>query len=269
MVKRIGSLRLLSPSLRQKISKRMPLALAGIGAAGVIGTGVTSAMAAVKAFKHLERENLVNGTKWEQFKAMWRYFMLPTGVSLATIASILSGALLSHKHEASILASYGLLKAGYEEYRKQAKALLGDKMEENLHKSVEYTVAEKPTDKPKTEELWFYLDFRCNADPTQDAPEGQLFNAEMVDVLNAFLELNRRFMMKGTAKVNDLLGLLGLVQTMDGEEYGWNALRSMNDQEFMWIDFDIELTTLEDGLECYNITFPFGNYPQKGYIEVF
>lgn len=267
MVKRIGSLRLLSPSLRQKISKRMPLALAGIGAAGVIGTGVTSAMAAVKAFKHLEREHLVNGSKWEQFKATWRYFMLPTGVSLATIASILSGALLSHKHEASILASYGLLKAGYDEYRKQAKALLGDKMEENLHKSVEYTVAEKPTDKPKTEECLFYLDLGIDRDPN-GGTVGQYFNAEMVEVIDAFYRLNYLMAQRGAVSVNTLLELLGLITTMDGEIYGWVASDKMyNAQGFCWVDFNLDLIETDDGLECYAISFEPGSMPIKNYLD--
>lgn len=215
---------------------------------------MTTAMAMYKAVKIVEKEYPDGCTKAEAIKLAWKYFLLPGGVTLATMASILSGALISNKRQASILAAYAVLKKSYDEYRAYAKRLVGDNMDENIAKAVEYSSAEHATD-PDDDTLLFY-----------DAFSERYFNAKMVEVIDAMYHFNRNFQLRGYASLNECYEFLDLPTMADGEKFGWSIAAGFERYGYQWVDFDLELTTMDDGLECYILTFPFG--PSMDYLDI-
>lgn len=240
----------------------LPTILAILGGGGVIVTTVLAVKATPPALEkiHEDSKQAHDGdpeayTPAEAVKSAWKFYIPAGTAGIATIASIMTGTVISNRRQASLLGAYTVLKRSYAEYKKYTKEILGENMEKNISKAVEYTTAETPKDTNKAEELLFYEEI-----------SGRYFNATMVEVLDALYHFNRNFVLRGYSKLNKLYEFLSLEQTLTGEEIGWSMGAGFERYGYQWIDFDLTLTKTDDGLECYDISFPFG--PTNDYLDV-
>lgn len=81
---------------------------------------------------------------------------------------------------------------------------------------------------------------------------GDYIERRMIEVLDAEYQLNRKLVSEGYASLNDFFGFLG-VETTFPENYGWSQEIICDFFQPPWIDFEHQLTILEDGMECYII----------------
>ena len=65
--------------------------------------------------------------------------------------------------------------------------------------------------------------------------------------------LNRNYILRGYAYLNEFYVFLGIEETDYGSVLGW----APNDDGMYWIDFNHSKTVLDDGLEVYIIEMPF------------
>ena len=72
--------------------------------------------------------------------------------------------------------------------------------------------------------------------------------------------------MDGEASLNDFFELLGLNEMKIGDALGWSQECICDFYNPAWIDFEHELVTMEDGMECYIINIlvsPMIDYNQN------
>ena len=75
----------------------------------------------------------------------------------------------------------------------------------------------------------------------------------MVILLQILLTVNRNFVMRGYASLNEFYEFLGLPQTDYGESVGWSI-----DDGYCWIDFEHRLISRDDGgTDIYSIDIVF------------
>lgn len=225
-------------------------------ALSIVGTGATAVLAAVgtpkalAAVKKDERENGIPGryTKWDAIKAGWKSYIPAIATGLATIGCITGIGVVSAKAQRSIAASYALLDQTYRQYRSKVKEYLGKDVDKEIQKEqMEEIAREEKPEKPSGETLLFYDEYSMT-----------YFNRTMLEVMDAEYELNRYFVGTGEASLNQFYELLDLPQTELGDQLCWNDYYGEALYGYKWIDFEHELVTMADGLECYIIHMTFG-----------
>lgn len=245
------------------LKKQSPLILSIIGAAGVVATTVMAVNATPKALATLkyeykqEPERDAPMSNLDVVRATWKCYIPAIAVGTATIACIFGANALNKQQQATLMGAYMFLDRSYKEYKHKVAELYEDgdrKVREEIAKD-KYTPSnrlpgeELPYD---SETLLFY-----------EEHYGRFFERKMIEVLDAEYQLNRKFVTEGEANLNDFFELLGLPTTKEGEELGWSLEAGAAFYSYSWIDFEHELTKMEDGMECYIINTPVA--PTLGY----
>lgn len=234
--------------------------------AGVIASTVLAAKATPKAldaakdayFRKPEDEGEL--TKFETFKAMAPAYIPTVIIAIGTISCIIEANALNQRQRKALASAYGMLSASYNEYRRKAKEIFGEDADDKIKTAVikdhyiSYTsgfqTCGKELDyKPSGEELLFYEEFR-----------NEYFQLTMEEVIEAEYHLNRNFALKGYVSLNEFYDFLGLEHTIEGEVLGWSM-----DMEYIWIDFNHQKVTMDDGLEVYIVQYPID--PDTLYLE--
>ena len=249
------------------------LILTGLGVIGVIGTGVSAALATPKALSHLNKfedeeyerqmdEHEENGGEFEEggcafepvnfeFKLpIWQKalviapYYIPTALIVgATCTCIISSYVNSVKTQKSLIAAYTLVDGAYKAYRDKNVELYGEENDRQIRKSLAYGQFEDIL--VFDGEALFY-----------DEYSGRYFKSTIEDVKDAEYKLNRNFTLRGYCELNELYEMLGIEPTDYGHTIGWSASSGF-DYGYAWIDFNHQLEETEDGLEYYVISYPF------------
>lgn len=86
---------------------------------------------------------------------------------------------------------------------------------------------------------------------------GECFERTMTQVIQAEYHFNRNFALRGEACLNEFYDFLGLPHIDGGDAIGWDIAFGDEFYGYQWIDFEHESFTLEDGMECTLINYPF------------
>lgn len=239
-----------------KIKRSIPIILAGIGTVGVIATTVMTAKATIKATELIEKAEAEKDEKLttiETIKTIAPVCIPTIAVGVATIGCVIGSAILSRKQQAALIGAYNFLDQSYKSYRRRLIEMYG---KDTHDKIVEAIAAEKaqPTyihantlfsdctqylEEDYSEPRLFY-DTYC----------GRYFEAPLEQVLMAEYHLNRNYVLRGYAVLNEFYDFLGLENTDYGADLGWIA---DGDDGIFWIDFNHRKVVMDDGLECYII----------------
>lgn len=215
-----------------------------LGIAGVVTTGVLSYRAGYRSALDIEDLKCELGYEpplKEKAKKAAKH-CIPAGIAIGTTVSEL---LYLHRHNAltlkrvrSTLQSVG---KQYNEYREEVDKSFGDGSAEEIENRI---ILRKLTDRkpPKGENLLFYLT-GCD----------HFFERSMAEVIDAEYQINRQYVLNGYVSLNDFLDELGLPKTDEGSELGWSTDVAADVYDKCWLDFDHEILTTDDGLECFVI----------------
>lgn len=91
----------------------------------------------------------------------------------------------------------------------------------------------------------------------------QFFESTFADVSNAEYELNRLFILRGDATMEDFLTILGISQVKNANQYGWGDYIGEVKYGYKWVDFNHRKKE-ENGKVYYEINYPF--YPSEDYL---
>lgn len=91
----------------------------------------------------------------------------------------------------------------------------------------------------------------------------QYFESTFADVFDAEYELNRLFILRGDATMEDFLTILGIPQVKNTNQYGWGDYIGEVKYGYKWIDF-AHRKKEENGKTYYEINYPF--YPSEDYL---
>ena len=94
------------------------------------------------------------------------------------------------------------------------------------------------------------------------------FHATMADVIQASYYFNRRLATDGYISVNEWCDYIcsdELPRRADGDLWGWCIDQLTENYDVCWMDFEYDVQTTDDGLECYYLAPYFD--PVKDYLE--
>lgn len=251
------------------IKKNAGTILSVMGSIGVVATAITAARAAPKAIKLLDDAREEKGSKLSKMEIAQIGFKtyLPVGlVSAATITCIMSANVLSRNKQANITSAYALLDQSYKDYRRKVIEMYG---EETDHKIIEAIAVDR------AKEVRISASYMCdNVDLSLDDNSGKpvlwyeeyskrFFEATLEQILSAEYHLNRNYILRGCATINEMYDFFGLDPVEWGDDLGWEP---MDEGEF-WIEFNHFKAKLDDGTEFYILDLPFA--PRKAEIGYF
>ena len=230
-----------------------------LGGAGVVATSIMAVKATPKALTLLKQAKEEKGealTELEVVQTVTPVYIPTIIVGVSTIACIVSANILNKRHQASIAGAYALVDSSFKEYKNKLKELYGEETHnevvnaiavekaEDMHIRASYlgTECELPEEAGDSEPRLFY-----------DMHSGRYFESTIEQVMSAEYHLNRNYILRGYAYLNELYEFLGIEETDYGSVLGW----APNDEGMYWIDFNHRKTVLDDGLEVYIIDMPF------------
>ena len=246
------------------LKKNSATILTVAAAVGVITTSVLSSKAAIKASRvlaHKEEEKGEKLTFEETISSVWTIYIPPVVAGMSTIACVFGANILNKRQQASLASAYALIDNSYKEYKAKLKELYGEEAHNNI---VDAIAAEK------CEDVHVYAggltsaytqEIESDAEPRlfYDEYSGRYFETTIEKVLLAEYHLNRNYILRGFARLNEFYEFLGLEPTDYGETVGWDICG-----EIYWIDFNHRKAFIgddNDGFECYIIEMPY--YPRR------
>lgn len=228
---------------------------------GVVGVCATTA-AAIKATplaidlieEDKKKKEDDSYTKMDAFKASWKCY-IPTGtLGLLTISTIIANHIVTAKERKAVIAAYLTLKESYKKYIEGSKQVFGEDAKQKIDAEI-------------AKETFIYtpgfLDNSSLYNPNSDNDETMLFfdscsqryfESTLAKVINAEYHVNRNLALGGFVPINSYFEFLGIDITAEGDRVGWCA-EDLSDNGLCWLDFDNNMTELEDGLECCVITY--------------
>lgn len=247
---------------QQFLKRNSATILTFVGGAGVVATAVLAVKATPKALRRIEEAKEEKGaelTKLEVVKVAAPSYVPTAAVGVSTLACIFGANVLNKRHQAALISAYALIDNSYKEYKKKLTELYGEEAHEKIVDAIAVEKSKDPdihcsnltsscdlsTEEGASEPVLFY-----------DEYSGRYFEAPIERVITAEYHLNRNFVLRGGAILNEFYDFLGLEPTEYGSTVGWAV-----EDEFYWIDFNHRKTVLDDGLEVYIIETPYGPSP--------
>lgn len=230
-----------------------------IGAVGVIATttmAVKETPKALRMIEEIQREQDEPLTTIEKVKISAPVYIPSFIVGAATITCIFGANMLNRRQQAALTSAYAFIDSSYREYKNKLKELYGEETHEEIVNAI---AVEKAND------VYIHSNFVCDTcnlaaeehsggiKTFYDEYSQRYFESTIEQVITAEYHLNRNFVLRGYACLNELYSFLGIEPTQYGSEVGW----SICDDEIYWIDFNHRKVVMDDGLEIYIIEIPY------------
>lgn len=229
-----------------------------IGGAGVVATTVMAVKATPKALALLEEAKGEKGeelTKFEVVKTAGPAYIPTIVTGVTTLACIFGANALNKRQQASLISAYALVDNSFKEYKKKVVELYGEDADGRVREEIakdKYVDQEFEIEDPNKK--LFYDEF-----------SGRYFESTTEDVIKAEYELNRRMSEFYGVFLNDFYDLLGIDRVDYGDYLGWSSEELYETTWSSWIDFDHKKVTMDDGLECFIITWSYD--PTAGFLD--
>lgn len=237
-----------APNLKRFFRQNGSTILTCIGAVGVIATAVSAAKCTPKAMDILYDCEKENEDKLHTALRVAPAYIPTAGIALGTVACIISANALNKRQQAMLISAYGYLDQQFRQYRRQVKTVYGEEAEKKVAKaSAKDLMGSELATKSRTNEKCLFYDEISN----------RYFERTMLEVVEAELHLNRNYQLRGYCELNELYEFLGLEPTDYGATVGWSMDVGFDFYGYSWIDFEHDLITLPDGIECFLLDMPF------------
>ncbi len=226
------------------VSKNLPSILTGVSAIGVFATGYFSTKAAYETIKTLGSE--VSEFEKEEWKEVALNYIPAIASATLTIGAMVTANTISKTRIKGLTTAYANLNTRFNKFKLAAMGALGSEGYKQLMETeAKNGIKESPI--PTEENEFIFYDYFSHQD----------FLAKLEDVIAAQYDLNRLFVLRGYAMLNDYYELLGLPQTEDGAILAWSLDSGIEFYGYEWIDFINEKHEEEDGSVWYSIFMPF------------
>ena len=251
--------------MKRNMQKALSVILPTLSIIGIVGTSVLAAKAATKASKMIsetEKEAERELTTSEKIKIAVPIFAPPVAVGLVTAGCVIGGQLLNHSQQASMVSAYGLLDQAYKKYRGKVCSTYGEEADRDIMKAIAAKDAEQVYLSAPSIGGNCVVSITDDNEPTllfYDIFSQRFFKTTRTQVFDAIYHLNRNYILRGDACVNEFYDFLGIQPITNGNELGWAPV----DEGMYWIDMDVRQKQLADGTDYYAISMLF--YPTLDY----
>lgn len=237
------------------IRRNQSTILTCISIGGVIATGVLAAKETPKALERLDKAKNEKGaelTAVEKIVNATPAYIPALVVGVSTITCIASTSVLSKKSQASLTSAYALLNEYHKEYRNKLIEIHGKEADEEIRNAIarsRHDFHQIGLDVPDDKVIFY------------DEISGESITCYEREIMDAEYHLNRNFVMRGYAALNEFYEFLGLPQTDFGDALGWSCTYG-----YSWIDFEHRLINRDDGgTPIYSIDMIFP--PDADYLR--
>ena len=241
------------------VKANSPAILTGIGAGGVVATGILAAKGGMRAqqliWEDESRGRTPEDTKERlkhQTQLTWKCYIPAASVGVSTVAAIIGANTISSRRNAAIVSLYSVTDAAFKEYKAKVVETIGEKKnEEVLDEIAKEKVAQNPP--PNASQVIIGKGDVL----TYDSLTGRYFMCDIETIRKAQNDINARCVNDTYASQNDFYQLIGLPPTTFGEEVGWTS------NNMMEINFTSVLA--EDGRPCLVINYQME--PTRGFYK--
>lgn len=256
-------------NVKMTLRRNSPKILTLLAAIGTASTAFATARATPKALLLIQEAEAQKGedlTALEKVKVATTPYIPVILLGSATVMCIFGAQMLNRRAQSSMASAYALLDQSFKDYRRKLKEIYGDEADKKV---IEALAVEK------SQTVYInasYLEGSCDLSLEENSSKSVLwydeyskrfFTASLEQVLMAEYHLNRNYILRGEAVVNELYEFLGLEPTDWGAEAGWAPM----DEGMFWIEFNHILAKLDDGSVFYIIEMPFE--PTLNYDEYY
>lgn len=246
-------------NVKMTLKRNSPKILTILAAMGTVSTAFATARATPKALLLIREAESQKGedlTALEKVKVAAVPYIPAVLLGSATVICIFGAQMLNRRVQSSMASAYALLDQSFKDYRRKLKELYGDEADKKV---IEALAVEK------SQTVYInasYLDGPCDLALEENSSKPVLwydeyskrfFTASLEQVLMAEYHLNRNYILRGEAVINELYEFLGLEPTDWGAEAGWAPM----DEGMFWIEFNHIPAKLDDGSVFYIIEMPF------------
>lgn len=194
--------------------------------------------------------NLDELSRTETIKVCGPCYIPATAWALAGFGLCMGSAISDRKTIRRLNNSILALQAGFTDWKKKAKMIAGEQLDDEIERAGMEEKACKDLDLPGFDEKQtFYI------------PGQPFFEATLREVYEAEYLINREFAMQGHAYLNDLYEMLGIRKTKNGKKFGWDMMSGEAFYGYGWIDFVHRYYQEDDGLVVCEICTPFMPHP--------
>ena len=206
-------------NVKMTLRRNSPKLLTILTAMGTVSTAFATARATPKALLLIQEAEAQKGedlTTLEKVKVAAVPYIPAVLLGSATIVCIFGAQMLNRKTQSSMASAYALLDQGFKDYRRKLKELYGDEADKKV---IEALAVEK------SQTVYInasYLTGPCDLSLEENSSKPVLwydkyskrfFTASLEQVLMAEYHLNRNYILRGEAVINELYEFLGLEPT--------------------------------------------------------
>lgn len=244
-------------SSKRFLKKNASTILTYAGGVGVVTTAVLAVKATPKALtliEELKREKGEELTKLETVRIAGPVYIPAVLTGAATVACIFGANVLNKRKQASLMSGYALLDTAFKEYKNKVEELYGKEATEHIKEELAKDEYEETDFDMDDDKQLFYDEF-----------SRRYFQSTIEDVQRAEYHLNREINMRGWFELNEFYELLDIPQLEGGEGLGWSEGGNLDRYWQAWVDFNHSKVVMDDGLECYIVTFfqePYHEYDE-------
>lgn len=246
-------------NVKMTLRRNSPKLLTILAAMGTVSTAFATARATPKALLLIQEAEAQKGedlTALEKVKVATVPYIPAVLLGSATIVCIFGAQMLNRKTQSSMASAYALLDQGFKDYRRKLKELYGDEADKKVIEAL--AVEKSQTVYINASYLTVPCDLALEENSSKpvlwyDEYSKRFFTASLEQVLMAEYHLNRNYILRGEAVINELYEFLGLEPTDWGVEAGWAPM----DEGMFWIEFNHIPAKLDDGSVFYIIEMPF------------
>lgn len=221
--------------------------LTAVGVTGTLTTAYLTGLASFRAAKIINERESEDGYAVDpkirlrhRFQLVWKEYIPPAATAVVTVSAIVCANRIDQRRAAALAAAYTVTEKALADYRKKVIEKVGEKKEQTFRDEI----AQERTDKnPITEKTVILGEGRvlCYEEFT-----GRHFYSDMETLRKAQNNINSQVINDFYAPLSDFYAEVGLPQTSESSEVGWNADRLL------------ELTfssTLSEGKPCLSVGF--------------
>jgi hypothetical protein len=256
-------------NVKMTLRRNSPKILTLLATIGTASTAFATARATPKALLLIQEAEAQKGedlTALEKVKVATTPYIPVILLDSATVMCIFGAQMLNRRAQSSMASAYALLDQSFKDYRRKLKEIYGDEADKKVIEAL-------AVEKSKTVYIEAsYLSGSCDLSLEENSSKPVLwydeyskrfFTASLEQVLMAEYHLNRNYILRGEAVINELYEFLGLEPTDWGAEAGWAPM----DEGMFWIEFNHIPAKLDDGSVFYIIEMPFE--PTLNYDEYY
>jgi hypothetical protein len=239
----------LAKRFEKLVTDNSPSILTAIGVTGALTTAYLTGKASFKAadmimddeFKGEMADNSKQIRK-DRIRLVWKFY-IPAAVSATlTVAAIISANRIGSRRAAALAVAYSVSERAFEEYRNKVVQRLGDKKEQSLRDEIAVERINRDPVDNKMVIITGRGSVLCYEEFT-----GRYFNSDMEALRKAQNDINEQVINDSYAALSDLYTLLGLPQTTNSDEVGWNLDRLLK--------LTYSYAGAEDGTPCISVGF--------------